>query len=421
MITFVHTADVHFGVENYGKIDSQTGMNSRLMDFKLNMDRVVQAAIEAKADFFVLCGDAYKTAHPTPTQQKLLMECLFKLYKAKIHVVIVVGNHDHPISFGRAHALDVFSGLPVDGFHVFSKPGAIKLTTKNGPVQIVGIPWPTRNNLLTLDEYRQKDCEEIVQTISKKVSDIVKGFASKLDPSIPSILASHLTVTTGVFSGSEKRAIIGTDPMLMPSQLAIEPFNYIALGHLHRHQDLSEGGSVPIVYSGSIEAIDFGEIRDKKGFCLVKIDTLREKTGGFHRTCQNTFVPLPTRKMAELEVDVGTGLDQTEKLAQAIDDEGVDGAIVKISYNLPAGATDCVDLSRIQDKLQNAAHIVCVKPIKPQQERQSRINVQSCQDVPTLLKRYLVGKGLEAKSEALLKKADQITAMVENAQEKTES
>lgn len=421
MISFVHTADVHFGVENYGKTDSQTGINTRLSDFKSNMDKVVRAAIDARVDFFVLCGDAYKTAHPTPTQQKLLMECLFKLYKAGIHVVIVVGNHDHPISFGRAHALDVFSGLPVDGFHVFSKPGSIKIQTKNGPVQVVGIPWPTRNNLLTMEEYRYKDGEEIVQIISNKVAGIVKGLAEKLDPSIPAILASHLTVTTGVFSGSEKRAIIGSDPMLMPSQLAIEPFNYIALGHLHRHQDLSEGGQIPIVYSGSIEAIDFGEIRDKKGFCLVNIDTKRMDNGQFHRVCENTFVPLSVRKMVELKVDVGIGLEQTEKLAKAIEAEDIDGAIVKISYHLPAGAADCVDLSRIQDCLKAASHVVCVKPVKPEQARRARINVESCQDVPTLLKRYLVGKGLESRMDTLLEKAGQVTKLLEDAKEESQS
>lgn len=408
MISFVHTADTHFGMENYGKIDPKTGLHTRLLDFDLSMKRLVQAAIEAKVDFFLLCGDAYKTAQPSPTQQKLLMDNLFELYKAKIPVIIVVGNHDHPMSFGRAHALDVFSGLPIDGFYVFSKPGKLRLETKNGPVQIVGIPWPTRSNLLTFEEHRYKDCEQIVQAISQKVSQIIKNLAQSLDPRIPSVLAGHLTVASGVFSGSEKRAIIGADPLFMASDLAIEPFNYVALGHLHRHQNLAEHDGPPIVYSGSIEAIDFGEIKDQKGFCLVKIQTKAE-SGKFLRICEQSFVPLKTRKMIELCVDVGSGLAQSEKLLSEISKNDVGGAIVKVSYNLAPGVVDCVDMSRVQDALKESIHVICVKPIKKELERRSRVATLSCQDPQTLLREYFNAKGLAAERiELLLKKAQEL-------------
>ena len=156
MITFFHTADLHFGVENYGRMNSEVGIHSRLLDFKKSFDECVQKAIEENIDFFLFCGDAYKTAYPTPTQQKLLMDGLFKLQKAKIPVVIIVGNHDHPLSYGKANALDVFADLPIDGFHIFSKPELFILETKNGPVQILGVPWPTRNNLIAREEHRQK-------------------------------------------------------------------------------------------------------------------------------------------------------------------------------------------------------------------------------------------------------------------------
>lgn len=408
MITFVHTADTHFGMENYGKIDPKTGLHTRLLDFDLSMKRLVQAAIVAKVDFFLLCGDAYKTAQPSPTQQKLLMDNLFDLYRAKIPVVIVVGNHDHPMSFGRANALDVFSGLPIDGFYVFSKPGKLRLETKSGPVQIVGIPWPTRSNLLTFEEHRYKDCEQIVQAISQKVSQIIKNLAQSLDPSVPSVLAGHLTVASGVFSGSEKRAIIGADPLFMASDLAIEPFNYVALGHLHRHQNLAEHDGPPIVYSGSIEAIDFGEIKDQKGFCLVKIETKAESSK-FLRICEQSFVPLKTRKMIELSVEVGTGLAQTEKLIAEIEKSDVRGAIVKVSYNLAPGIVDCLDLSKVQDSLKESIHVICVKPIKKELERRSRMAVASCQDTESLLTQYFHGKSLsQDRIETLLKKAKEI-------------
>ncbi|MBL4588272.1 exonuclease subunit SbcD, partial [Candidatus Babeliales bacterium] len=204
MITFIHTADIHFGVENYGKIDPTTGIHSRLLDFKKSLDTCIDQAIEEKIDFFLFSGDAYKTAHPTPTQQKLLMASWFRLQQANIPIIIVVGNHDHPLSFGKANALDVFSQLPLDGFHVFSKPSILKLETKNGPVQIVGIPWPTRNSLVAQDAHSSKSHADIANYIAQQVGFIIEKLASQLDPNIPAILAGHLTVSNGVFSGSEK-------------------------------------------------------------------------------------------------------------------------------------------------------------------------------------------------------------------------
>ena len=147
MITFIHTADIHFGVENYGKIDPISGIHSRLLDFEKALNYCINHAIEKKVDFFLFSGDAYKTAHPSPTQQKLLMRCFLRLHEAHIPVVIIVGNHDNPISFGKANSLEIFGDIPLNGFHVIAKPELLHLETKNGPVQIVGIPWPTRNKI----------------------------------------------------------------------------------------------------------------------------------------------------------------------------------------------------------------------------------------------------------------------------------
>src|SRR5690606_17073326 len=212
--------------------DPQTGIHSRLLDFAKALNICIDSAIEQSVDFFLFSGDAYKTHHPSQTQQKMLLECFLRLYKANIPIVIVLGNHDHPLSFGKAHTLDLFGSLPVDGFHIFSKPGTITLHTKNGPVNIVGIPWPTRNTISIADQHKEKSAQELTEYISKAVAHIITDHAKKLDPTLPAVLAAHITVSTGIFSGSEKRAIYGNDPMLMPSQLALSPFDYVALGHL---------------------------------------------------------------------------------------------------------------------------------------------------------------------------------------------
>jgi len=309
MIRFIHTADIHFGVENYGKIDVKTGIHSRLLDFVHALNYCIDYAIEKSVDFFLFSGDAYKTHHPSQTQQKLLLRCFLRLYQANIPVIIVVGNHDNPLSFGKANTLEFFDELPLNGFHIIAKPASLTLETKNGPVQIVGIPWPTRNSII-IGKQVYKSATEITEYISHAVAAIIKSYASKLDPTIPAILAGHLTVSTGIFSGSEKRAIYGTDPVLLPSQLTIAPFDYVALGHLHRYQNLNPNGHPALVYSGSIERIDFGERKEEKGFCIV---TIKQKTDVFHE-----FIKTPIRPFQQIEVNLQPNKPQTEQIINAI-------------------------------------------------------------------------------------------------------
>lgn len=400
MIKFFHTADLHLGVENYGKIDPKTGIHSRLLDFKSSFEQCIQLAINEKIDFFLFCGDAYKTAFPTPTQQKILVGLLFELYKAQIPVVIVVGNHDHPLSFGKANSLDIFKDLPVDGFHVFSKPEILNLETKNGKVQIVGIPWPTRNNIITKDKFHLKSAAEITSYLSASVTQIIRSFADQLDTKIPAVLAGHLTVSTGIFSGSEKCAVFGNDPIFLPSDLALQNFDYVALGHLHRYQNLNSGGYPAVVYSGSVERVDFGERKEKKGFCRVNL--CREKSSF-------DFVPLQIRPMVQIEVVLKPEQEQTEQIVQEIKKHQIKDAIVKIVYHIPDDKQDKVDLRTIQRVCQDAICLACVVPIRKIVAREKRAALQVDMDLNTLLQKYFEAKGFSnARKLSLLQKVQDL-------------
>jgi len=408
-IKILHTADVHFGVENYGRIDNSSGMHSRFLDFIKSFNYCVDLAIERKVDLFILAGDAYKTSNPSPTHQKFLLQALLRLRQANIAVVIVVGNHDHPLSFGKVHALDIYSELPIAGFYVFSRPGSLTISTKSGPIQVVGIPWPSRQNLLTKDDFRYKDFEKITEHISSGVTQIIAQLADKLDPSIPSVLTGHLTVSTGVFSGSEKRAVFGNDPLFLPSSLAIPPFNYVALGHLHRYQNLNPDGEIPIVYSGSIERVDFGEVRDKKGCAIVDIVTIKDDFGRLKRMANVEFVPLPVRKMLEINVSLDSnGESFSKQILDEIKKIDLEGVIVKLFYHLPAGALDTVDTSLVFRALSSAWYIAGVIPVCKQVARNNRSGCESNKSLSTqdLLGKYFSSKGIDqAYSEQLLQKA----------------
>lgn len=413
MIRFFHVSDIHFGVENYGRIDPATGIHTRLLDFKKSLDTCIEQAIEQEVDFFLFTGDAYKTSHPTPTQQRLLIDSFLQLQKAQIPVIIIVGNHDHPLSFGKANALDVFGQLPVNGFHVFSKPETFILETKKGPVQIVGIPWPTRNAVASLDAHRFKTAAEITNYISERVSGIITNLASELNPAIPAVLAGHLTVTSGVFSGSEKTAVFGTDPLFLPSQLAIKPFDYVALGHLHRYQNLNEGGYPAVVYAGSVERVDFGERKEPKGYVAVEINEAATDIRTTH-----TFVELPARPMIQIDLDVVAGKSQTEQILAELEKINITDAIIKIVYRLPDGVADNVDLLAIQRATSKAMYVTGIIPVKTIVTRERRTQLSVSMDLTTMLSRYFDAKAVsELTRSELLQKAAELKSEVEEPEE----
>ena len=396
MIKFIHTADIHFGMENYGRIDPQTGIHTRLLDFNKALNYCIDIGIQEQVDFFLFCGDAYKTAHPSPTQQRLLMRCLLRLHQAGIPIIIIVGNHDNPLSFGKAHALDVFADIPIAGFHVISKPTCLKIETQHGAVQIVGIPWPTRNTVALSAVHVHKSATQITEYLSQAVSNIIQHHARELDATIPAVLAGHLTVSSGIFSGSEKRAIYGNDPVFLPSQLAIPPYDYVALGHLHRHQQLSTG-AIPLVYSGSIERVDFGERKEDKGFCLV---TIHEKGNTTYK-----FITTPMRPFIQIETHLDAQAAHTDQLIQEIRQYDIENAIVKIVYHVPSGHKDRVDISTIQQACTAALDVVGIIPVYAPDKRERRLAMKIDMDLPTLLENYFDSKPeLKDKKSILLQK-----------------
>ena len=396
MIRFIHTADVHYGMENYGRIDPATGIHSRLLDFDRSFNTCIDYAIANNVDFFLFSGDAYKTTNPSPTQQKLFLKSLFRLHEHNIPIVLIIGNHDNPLCFGKAHALELFNQLPLKGFHVISKPEIITLATKNGVINIVGIPWPTRTTVALSAKHEQKSNWQITHYLSESVAAIITDMAQKLDPNIPAVLAGHLTVSSGIFSGSEKRAIYGTDPIFLPSQLALPIFDYVALGHLHRYQNLNPGGQPAIVYSGSIDRIDFGERKEQKGFCEVSI----EKKG----STQHTFIELQTRPFIQIEATIGTE-NQTEQLLAEIGKYAIKDAVIKIIYHVPSDAKDSVNIGAIQKACAAAWYIVGIIPIRKPTSRERRAHLKIDMDFASLLNVYFQNKiELKDKKERLIEK-----------------
>jgi len=377
---FLHLADVHLGMENYGRLDPSTGLHTRLQDFINCFSFAIDIALEEKVDLVIFAGDAYKNSTPNPTHQREFAQQIYRLSEAKIPVVMINGNHDNPVSFGKATALDIFNTLNVPGVRVLTEPELLIIETKSGPVQVFGLPWPTKNLFLAKEEYKNFTDEEITQEIQKRVSKKIIEYAHLMKSNMPAIFAAHLTAAEATYSGSERSAIIGRDPVFPTHLLAQEEFDYVALGHIHKFQDLNLHNHPPVVYSGSIERINFGEEKEDKGICLVNIE------GG---NTSYEFIPVPARKFITIDVTISEGQDPTNTLIQEIEKYDLSETVVRVFYTISAEREDLLDFKRINSALEKAFLVTTITKKSKPLERVKRIEVSEDLGLQEALDKYI--------------------------------
>jgi DNA repair protein SbcD/Mre11 len=344
-IRFLHLADTHIGVENYGRLDAATGLHTRLQDFATCLAFAVDTAIDREVDAVLFAGDAYKTASPSPTHEALFAGQMRRLRDQNIPVIMVTGNHDIPAAFGKASALNIFTTLGGEAhFWVRERPDVVTISTKRGAFQVACFPWPTRHLLLTRDEYKDLSDEQITRTIEEKTHRRLEKFARDLDPALPSVLLAHLA-TDAEYSGSERTTMIGSDPVILRSVLKNPAFDYVALGHIHKHQNLNPRHQPPVVYPGSLDRVDFGEAGEPKGFCLV---ALRKGEA------QYEFMPAPARNFVRFDVDARGQLDPTAAILRQLAGVDVVAAVVRVFYTVDDEQRGHIDEGLIRDALRDA-------------------------------------------------------------------
>ncbi len=321
-IKVIHFADVHIGIENYGQLNPATGLSTRLSDFLSALDRVVETAVDEDFDLVVFAGDAYRTREPSPTYQREFARRVRLLSRAGVPTVLVAGNHDLPNAVKRAHTLEIFDALEVENVYTARLPGVLDIETRHGPVQVGVMPWVVRSTLLSRDQYKSKSIEEINRLMLDRVDVVLngeQGLTSRLRPDVPHILVAHCTVQSAEY-GSERKVTLGHD-VVWPLEVVKRPdWDYVALGHIHRHQALEADRDPPVVYSGSIERIDFGEEREEKGFVVAHVGR-----GG----CDWSFRPLPARPFVTIRVRA-EGDDPNVQVLEAIRRARVEDAVVRV-------------------------------------------------------------------------------------------
>ena len=422
----LHTADIHLGFKTYGRRDADTGLNTRLLDVRRSFEAMVERALAEDVDAFLFCGDAYHTADPTPTQQKIFAQCLQPIADADIPIVLVTGNHDHPVTFGRASSLDIFEHITGD-IHFYRTPASHVqvIETKSGPLQLIPLPWPIRSQILARDEYRSMSPPEVkalieemyVRYVQRRTDEILEGATGRrkdgaeapLSPDVPTVLAGHVTVQGAELAGSERTSMIASEPKFTVGQLACRPIDYVALGHIHHPQNRNPDGHPPVVYAGSIERVTFKERDETKGFMLVEIDPDADP-----RT-RCTHVETPARPFCAVQVDARETASPTDHILAALDGADVEDAIVRVRYRVDEDQAAGVDLGRIREALAAANKIAAIERTVDPSERRRRTVVARDADMEDALQQYIAQHDeLQSIEDDLLDAARELNAEYES-------
>ncbi|MCA9960374.1 MAG: exonuclease SbcCD subunit D [Anaerolineales bacterium] len=348
-IRLLHFADAHIDIANYGRHDPQTALPVRVMDFLQSLDQIIDRALSEPVDLVIFAGDAYKDRNPHPTFQREWGLRMMKLSQAGIPTVLLVGNHDVSPASGRAHTLHEYSTLAVPHIHVADRIRRLEPDELGLPLQIITVPWVSRSQLMTRDELLGKTSEEVLAEVENRVTDGITKLVETADPHLPLILTAHASVQ-GAKYGSERAVMLGHELILSGSIIHDRRLDYVALGHIHKHQSLHAADThPPVIYPGSIERIDFGEAKERKGFVLATVEK-------GHTDWE--FVKLDTRRFIDLRLDTpsaDTFMDDI--MAQLPPANKVNDAICRVQLSYPRDWEPLLDEKMIDDHFAAAFSI----------------------------------------------------------------
>ena len=382
----LHFADAHIDMANYGRHDPESGLPFRVLDFLKSFDTIVDTAISRKVDMVIFAGDAYKDRSPAPTFQREWGKRIMRLSEAKIPTLLLVGNHDISPAAGRAHAIQEFKTLQVPYVRVVDTPEFLKPNQLwNLPIQIIAMPWIARSGLMAALEMSAEKPEEIFSNIEERISNIMEDMLSQADPSLPVVLTAHASIEGAKFGG-ERLVMLGNDLVLSGSLVKNPKFSYVAMGHIHKPQDVNEGSQPPVIYPGSIERVDFGEVKEDRFFVIADV-----KKG------KGTKVEWIQLKGVRKFIDRRTVLTSSENVTNALKDalpnpKEMSEAIVKLSVEYPRAWDSLIDESALRKYTEDSFEFHLVK--RPQSE--SRVRIAEGQVVSSLSPLDLLGQYFDA-------------------------
>lgn len=297
----LHLSDLHLGRRLFDV--------SLLEDQQFLLEQILKQLDDQGADAVLLAGDLYDKPVPSAEAVTLLDWFLTQLADRDLPVLLVSGNHDSPerLAFG-SKLLDSRKIYVESLFQGAAAPTVLE--DQYGPVYFYLLPFIKPIHVRRL-------WEEDVETYTDAVEAVISRWNP--DPACRNVFVGHQLVTGGQQSDSEALSIGGLDDV---AARVFEVFDYAALGHLHRAQNVGE----KIRYCGSPLAYAFSEGDREKTLTWVK---LGEK--GEIRVTTTAVTPLhPLRTLRGNFEDLLLGASRDYLRIILTDEEDVPNAISRL-------------------------------------------------------------------------------------------
>jgi DNA repair protein SbcD/Mre11 len=280
----LHTSDWHLGkvLKGQSRQDEQIAV---LAD-------VVGIAERERPDLVIVAGDIYDTAAPQAETEKIVIRALTALRRHADAVVVIAGNHDHGPRLDALRPWADEAGITLRGALGRADDHLITGTTGHGEAwRLAALPFISQRYAVRASEMFDLTAAEASATYADHVARLIAALTADFDDgsSTVNLVTAHLTVVGGTLGGGERDAHT-IEAYAVPSSIFPVSAHYVALGHLHRRQQVV--GPCPVHYCGSPLAVDFGEEANQPSVSIVDI-TATTSAKVSHRTVE-AAVPLRT-------------------------------------------------------------------------------------------------------------------------------
>jgi exonuclease SbcD len=256
----LHTSDWHVGKTLRGK--------SRNDEHRDVLAELTRLADERRVDLVLVAGDVFDSAAPTADAENIVYRALLDLSEVA-PVVIVSGNHDNERRLQAVEPLLRLGRITTRAaFEEPEKGGVLKLETSSGErAQVALLPWLSQRYIVGASELMKRDAFEHAGDYAERLTAIIKWLCEGFSPDTVNLIAGHMMVDGGVLGGGERLAHTIFEYCIYATAFPANA-HYVALGHLHRAQQL--GSQPPVWYCGSPLQLDFGETEDQKCALVVE-------------------------------------------------------------------------------------------------------------------------------------------------------
>lgn len=263
---FLHTADWHVG--------KTIGGRRRDEEFHAILAEILDVAKREQVDALLLAGDVFDSAAPPPDAERLVYEFFRELYGARIPAVVIGGNHDHPRRLEAVSRILEVVDITVRGEPVTPEGGGVvELPSRDGTetARIAVLPWVPERQVVEFETLLAADGKPFHQ-YADRVARMLTFLCEGLPPHTVNILMAHVFIDGSLVGGGERPLHLG-ETFAVNAQALPTAAQYIALGHVHRPQEIN--AAVPTRYPGSPLQLDFGERDQQKSVVLVDVHPAR--------------------------------------------------------------------------------------------------------------------------------------------------